>query len=522
MITWNELIKRALLGTEKMALPEDLLPVPVHVLVGATSDSDREARFYKVAALSFVYERAGRLPKKSGLPAIPPAPKEARDFCPAGYVAVLKKLFQEENPRSELLGLCFDKIAGRGFVLPSNVLVRALNLGTQPLYKNLRDKIRVILGERGKWMQQFNPAWQYGSPTDTNAVWQEGTSSGRRLYLSELRLNEPEKAFDLLRQTWPVESGRERKEFLKILQVAPRPEETVFVEDIFDNIMANKDERKQINLEIRKLCVEILLTQTNSTLYKTLTAGLQKYIVAPKTIPGLRSKKTLSLPGKEDDFLCAGLMSQYLGFDEISTLPGVPEPSFWCCELLRSLHPAAWENLISADWQEIFTFFSEAEAGQKKARLPLLQHLSHALARSRYRSGIVAYLKQYSADDSNYFMLQVLTRPELEAYTLRHIGDGQVPVFLRDSLQQPGWVWSKTLSRALLTAFTGDNPGGFHYHEFGKILPLGMHFELSMITDLYEKANQETKDWQKQMLRNQLIMPLLRMMEKRRDIENMV
>lgn len=522
MIAWNELVKRALLGTEKLALQEDLLPGPVRAMLGETGGGDREARFYKAAALTFAYEKAGRLPKKSDLPALPPAAEEKQDFCPPGYVAVLKKLLQEENPRSELLELCFDRIAAGGFVLPYDVLVRVLNMGTQAVYKNLREKIRFIQGQRGRWMQQLNPAWQYGVPPGTNNVWEDGTAADRRRYLLELRINEPEKAFGLLRQTWPVESGRERKELLKILQIVPRPEETAFVEEVFALLTANKDGNKMISLEIKKICVEILLMQPGSALYKTVVDGLQKYIGAQKIMMGLRSKKTLSLPGKEDGFFCADLMSRQLGFEDVSTLPGVPEPAFWFCELLRSLHPVAWEGLIGTDWEEIFALFGEAETAQKKVKLPLLQHLSHALARSRYRNAILAYLKQFPADDSNYFMLQVLNRAELEAYALRHTGDGQVPVFLRDLLRQPGWIWSKTLSRALLKSFTGDNPGGFHYHEFGKILPLGMHFDLSLIDDLYHKANQENRDWQKQVLRNQLIIPLLRIMEKRREIEKMV
>ena len=82
MNTWQQLIKIALLGTDKMPLPESVLPGAVRQRLSSADPSDREAWFFKAAALTYVYEKAGTLPVKTPVPDLPLAPGEQRPVCP--------------------------------------------------------------------------------------------------------------------------------------------------------------------------------------------------------------------------------------------------------------------------------------------------------------------------------------------------------------------------------------------------------------------------------------------------------
>lgn len=518
MRCWPELVKIALLGTEKMPLPDSVLPEAVRRRMSAADPNDREAWFYKAAALTYVYEKAGMLPGKTPLPALNPAPAETRPVCPLPAQRFLANELENKNKRSDILSLYFETLAARGWILPPAQLVPALCLCLQPPFKGLQDLVAAVAGERGRWMQQFNPAWTFLTPPNPDAIWTDGSNSERRQYLQDLRRRDPGLAFELIRQSWAGETNsRERKELLKILQINPQTGESAFVETVLAEMSNQKDKSKAILEEIKQLATDLLLMDPESGLAREIAAQLRPYFIAQKSMLGMQRKTVLQIPDKPDGFLTPAIMGERLGMENGSPTSGVPDAAYWFSELLRRLHPAVWEQAAGLPWPEIIKTFAAAEEKFKKNKLPLLEYFAQALARSQHKPGIRAFLDDYLPDASNYFMLNALSDSELEAYILENTTK-QLPDFLWDALRRKGWVWSLPLSRQVLKTLSNAQQSGYHHQDFEKMLHLGMHFHLGILPEAQQMAVKEIKDWQQQVFRNQFLVPLNHILESRKTI----
>ncbi len=518
MRCWPELVKIALLGTEKMPLPESVLPGAVRRRMSGADPNDREAWFYTAAALTYVYENAGTLPEKTPLPVLNPAPAETRGVCPVPAQRFLANELENKNKRADILALYFETLAACGWILPPAQLVPALNLCLQPPFKGLQDLVAAVAGERGRWMQQFNPAWNFLTPPNPDALWTDGSNSERRQYLQDLRQRDPGLAFELILQSWTGETNsRERKELLKILHINPQTGESTFVETVLAEMSNQKDKSKAILEEIKQLATDLLLMDAESGLAREIAAQLQPYFIAQKSMLGMQRKTVLQIPDKPDGFLAPDVACERLGMESGSPASGVPDTAYWFSELLRRLHPAVWEQAAGLTWPEIIKTFAAAEEKFKKNKLPLLEHLAQALARSQYKPGIRAFLDDYLPDASNYFMLNALSDGELEAFIIEN-NSKQLPDFLWDALRRKGWVWSLPLSRHVLKTLSGMQQNGYHHQDFVKMLHLGMHFHLGILPEVQQMAVKEIKDWQQQVFRNQFLVPLNHILESRKTI----
>lgn len=518
MHTWRQLVKIALLGTEKMPLPESILPEAVRKRLSNADTADREAWFFKAAALTYVYEKAGSLPEKTPVPALPPAPKESLQICPAPVQRFLARTLEHKNKRPDVLALCFEMIAAKGWVLAPEQLVPILNVCQQPPFKSLQTQVTAVVGERGRWMQQFNPAWQFLTPKDPETLWTEGSNTERRQFLQELRSRDPELAFELIRQTWTEETNsRERKELLKILQSNPQAGESAFTQSVLEDVLKNKDHSKAILVDIKNLAVDTLLMDPDSELTREITAQLRPYTVVQKSMLGMQRRTVLQIPEKPDGFFAPAMMCERLGMEPVSPLAGIPEPAYWFSELTRRVHPAVWERALNFTWPEILAQFAEAEEKFKKSKLPLLEHIAQALGRSQYLPGIRAYLDEYPLDASNYFMLNALGDAELERFVLKNMPD-KVPDFLWDAFRRKNWTWSLSLSRHVLKCLSSQQPNGYQYQDFAKMLNFGIHFHLDILPEIRQMAIQETSDWRQQTFRSQFLAPLLHILESRKTI----
>jgi hypothetical protein len=523
MSAWKELVKLALLGTDKARLQENLLPEALRHTLSQADAADPEAYFYKAAALTYMYEKAGKLPADTPIPSVGQAEEESKPEIPATLRVLMPELLREESRRPELLAFLFEKIAQKGWVLPPEFLVQVLKVATLPPFKRLQTLLREIVGTRGLWLHQFNPAWKYLIQVDPEQIWQEGTNAERRQLLSDLRKTDPNKALEWLKEAMETETNaRERKELIRIFQAQPNAAETEFLESLYLQLPQPKEAAKTAQIEIRRLLSEILLSSPHSNLFQDITNQLKVYAVTQKQMLGLRNKITLQIPQKEDKLLNNKLMCDHFGFDNVSPLPGVSDPEFWFCELLRCLHPSAWEQVFQdMSWADILSLLQKTEPIQKKVNLPLVQQLAQALARTRYRKGVLAYTREFGVDESNYFMLNALQADELEKYILNK-SQGVIPPYLREVLGQQPEPWSKPFSRFMLKCFTTAVPGGYHNQEFAKILSLCMHFDPVVLDELFEISRMENRDWQQQVIRSQFVMPLIRLLELRQTIQHIL
>ncbi len=525
MNAWQELVKMALLGTEKMPLQTAILPQNIQNILEKADKTDKEAYFLKAAALTLTYWKAGHIPDKTPLPDIAAAPDETQLFCPPQYIELLERLLSEgANKFTGLYVLLFEKIKQHDFVLPHAQLFNVLSLLEIPVFKSKKALINDIVGVRGQWVQQFNTKWQSAKTADNDTIWAEGTSAERRVMLSELRNNDPNQAFLLIKETWENENARERKEYMKILYQNPQPEEWSFVQTIYDNLLDAKSTAKAVNQEIKSLAAGFLLNNPLSDLHKSTLENLKKYVSTKTKFLGFQSKTVLELPIEEDDFLNKEVMkTAYAITDTPSTNEYFTE--YWFCILLQNLHPSVWETLLDTDdWQKIFDILEEADkrftSGRKKQlRYTFLQNLAIAFARTQYKKGILVYLEKHHINSSNESLLNVLTHEELEKYCLKKMDMGEYSSG-RNALLRDNWRWSSNLSHFILRGTIKDLQVIHHNSQF--ILNAAIHFDDSILPELYELLKIEQKEWNGQYLQSHLAKPLIQFLELRKEIENLI
>jgi hypothetical protein len=526
MNAWQELVKMALLGTDKMPLQTAVLPQNIQNLLSKKADdTDKEAHFLKAAALTLVYWKAGQIPDKTPLPDIAVAPDETLPFAPPQYVAIFKRLLDGgTNKFTDLYFLLFEKIKHNNYVLPHENLFDVLSLLEQINFKQKKTLITDIIGERGLWLQQFNAKWQTSTAKDADDIWQEGTSAERRAMLFAMRQNDPNSAFLLMKSTWDNENARERKEFMKILSHNPQPEEWIFMQMVYDELSDAKAMTKTINQDIRTLATTFLLGNPDSNLYKSVVERLKNYVVTKKKFLGLQSTILLEIPTEEDAFLNKEVMKTEFGHaDTPSTNELLTE--YWFTFFLQNLHPITWETLLgTTDWQVILKTLDNADkqivANRKRQRGTFRWRVSLALSNHAYRAGILACLETGQIKEYETSILNTLTNEELENYFLKNIdlsnNENTAP---RNYLIRDKWRWSKALSQYILRGLIKDSRVAWENSQFA--VNSANYFDDCILPELYDLSKIELKEWHQQHLNNQLVLPLIQFLELRKQIENL-
>lgn len=230
----------ALIGTAQQRQPATT-GTPIDNLVDqvATSSGDgRERTLLLRAATYAIYRQAGQVPQTSStLPE--PAPAETLSVCSSVLASLLEKMLDDEH--EELLPELLERMRSGGLRIPYSLLVNALNIED----KELRPAMFHVLGERGRWLSQFNPTWQWvaqylsGSDNEllanAEALWQEGTTGQRQRILQLLRATNPAQARDWLQAAWKQEKAEVRADLLQTFEVGLSGEDEAFLERALDD-----------------------------------------------------------------------------------------------------------------------------------------------------------------------------------------------------------------------------------------------------------------------------------------------
>jgi len=141
----------------------------------------------------------------------------------------------------ELLPEALERMEKAGLHLLPELLPAALNAQANWL----RSAMTPVLGERGRWLSQFNPAWswvsrrlplgEYAVSTDAEITWREGTSEERSEILRWLRAIDPVKARQWLEGTWKQERAQFRAEALEIFGTGLSADDESFLEEALDD-----------------------------------------------------------------------------------------------------------------------------------------------------------------------------------------------------------------------------------------------------------------------------------------------
>ncbi|HEV2759676.1 MAG TPA: DUF5691 domain-containing protein, partial [Acidimicrobiales bacterium] len=181
-----------------------------------------------------------RLPADNGPP--PPAsPAEARPHCSeaAAYRLDVMLAGRFRPVLEEWLGL----VAAAGRLVPPDRLPGLVQAATTG--PGLRAATAEVMGERGRWLANLNPAWAWaagGAEPDDASTWATGSAAARRLLLARGRAADPGAARELVASTWATETPEDRAAFLAVMVTGLSMEDEPFLEAALD------DRRKEVRL----------------------------------------------------------------------------------------------------------------------------------------------------------------------------------------------------------------------------------------------------------------------------------
>lgn len=518
-MAWTELVKMALLGTEKLPLQTSVLPKKIQDILDTSPENDREAAFLKAAALTWLYEKAGQKPYRTPLPDIAVAPEENAPIAPPQYIALLRRILSEEKlPIHLILSLLCQKMATKNILIPSDLLVSILTVAEKTDLKKKPNLLQRVIGERGKWLAQFNKKWAFLTPKPVEMLWNEGSNAERRDVLEALRQTDPSQAFAYMRQVWNEINATERRGFLKILERYPHDDATelAFVEQLFEELSDAQAMKKDINRQMREDVVMILLLNPKSNLYGFVLENVKKYAKIEKKLLGLSSKTKIVLPQGEDDFFNVLNLERLFGVKKTAS-ETVAE--FMMRQFLTMLHPQFWETILTNYWPEDVKIIADTEGVSKEFKKNALAYLAVAASKSKHKKVALDILKTAEITPVTLSLFGLLTDEELGKMAFEKLTDQNFADFV-DALRSRNKIWSRSFSQLIIKYLAQPNDHIRRNAEAAKNACL--HFDPSVLNELYDLSRQEFSDYKGQILRGELVFPMIKLLEYRLEMDRLV
>ncbi len=266
---------------------------------------------------------------------------ESRPQMPKKAVGLLKRLVAGEF--DGLLPEFLQLSAVRGTIAPPEMLPALLGLGKT----DLRKLVIPVIGERGRWLAAYNPAWAYALGRDPLDAWENGLRAERIAALEQVRATQPGKAREWLQSTWEQDSLEDRALFLAVFSVGLSMDDEPFLESCLD------DRRK----EVRDAARGLLLRLENSRFVGRMWARVRPLVKLKSKFLGGDALE-LSLPEGLD------LAAKRDGLGGVLLRKKMGEKANLLAQMLAFIPPALWsrdfgkppEKIVAAglncEWKE--------------------------------------------------------------------------------------------------------------------------------------------------------------------------
>ncbi len=411
----QNLLKTALLGTERQTQPPtvagDLAPYFAELYPnGQVPAGDaREAAFLGAWVLTQHYQAVGRLAGLVGsgsmdLPAADTQPLNA--LIPAAAELHLRRLLND-NALRPLLDEWLVTVAARGWQVPPLFVPALLELARQN--KALRPLISAVVGARGQWLAQQNPAWQAllhlqatGEQLPEAVVWDEGNTAQRVDYLRLLRAQNAAQGLALLQTVWKQEAANVRQALLESLQTGLSAADEPWLESCLD------DRSKGVG----QLAARLLGGLPGSAFSQRQQDKLQQWLQLQSKgglLNRLSGKQALRVNLPE-------VWDKQWARDGIEEKPpgGKGEKAWWLEQTMARVPPAFWVQHWPLDAEHILALAKGNDWEDSLLlgwRQALEQYPDHAWATAWLRQvgqGYPAFWNQLPATEAEQLLLEVL------------------------------------------------------------------------------------------------------------------
>jgi Family of unknown function (DUF5691) len=467
MQIWQQLINTALLGTEKMPLQAENLPQAVQDYTQKKPADSPETAFLRAATLVMAYRTAGENPENYITPEYGIAPDAANNMvktvCPDALLQYIKR--ERDAMEAVLFAMVLEKMSAKNWILPPAAVINALNIGTEKsLHTHLRTKIVEIVGERGRWLAQYNDEWAFVlKPENDYELWTEGSPEDRLRIFKKTRNDNPIQAVEMLVAAWSSLAAKERKTFLEAMRSNFGDYDEAFLEMVYEDTMKQKENEKGIKSEIKTLVVNLLIAIPNSKKQNWIFEQITPYFTTKKTLMGFGKTETiLSLPTENDAFFCPDIMVKILGRSKSNTfLHTHSDAENWFCELVACLSPQSFSDFLGTSKTETMVLFQHSFHGRiRKNHFFAASAFGGAIALHEARELVFLYLKNQEKSGKDNPFIQNL--PALFAL----LSDNEMDLLLQENFQNlslslleetlPKQVWSSYTSAHFLKLCVDD------------------------------------------------------------------
>lgn len=360
MTLWQDILKIAILGTERNALA---LPTRNDALGDVLSKLDANARatsLLSAAATIAGYERAGQLPVQDSQPL--PVPAEADDKPCCNARAAQQLLLMLSGEYQEVLPEWLATLAQAQQLVPAETLPPLLDVGLRA--PELRESIIRVIGKRGLWLAQQKPEWKYALCQFDETTWETDSHAARLAFIKKLHTQDPVAATQRLRSSWQENSPKERVEFLEALRANLSPPDEELLEFALDD-------RSTI---VRQAAAGLLRRLPASAFVKRMIERVRSLVTFSQkprnkfavevTLPAERTEEMIrdGIPAKSpssavgDKAFWLTLMIEAIPFAFWPEFSGLPRE-----QLIQSVKKSEWETMFLEAWLKSSLRFGDSE-----------------------------------------------------------------------------------------------------------------------------------------------------------------
>ena len=455
MKIWQDLVKTAVIGTQRQKLKIDSQDNQLGDVLGCLDMNDKEGCLLSAAGTIYLYKKAGQSTAIYGKKSLNTCDLDDLPYC--SQVSGKHLGMMLSGGYSRALPEWLKLLAETKKVVSPKYLHELLTLGKRN--NHLRKDILPVLGKRGIWLAGLNPDWNYVSGENTDKIWKNGSLEAKKNLLKELRQSEPKKGREQLQNIWSKERAQERSILLEALEVSINVDDEPFLEDALDD-------RSKL---VRDVAARLLAQIPESKLVKRMIERVRPLL-------SLDSKGIeVELPKK-----CTVEMTQD-GIDESKYIPSLGEKASLLLQMLACIPPSIWSN----DWKRKPIELIKIVEGSKWEKL-FLEAWITATVRSKdivwaealLKSSVRLYKNLNHIDNSIINFLKILPCSQVESLILEVLQQSSnIPPFNSASPAYPllihtAHIWNEEISREVISRIKNciENNNQVNNWQFGSAL----------------------------------------------------
>ncbi len=328
---WQALTTSAIMGTQRRGSPTHEIPGLSQEAQANLRTLPLENQLLTNAALLSALLRAGYVPPQCQVDLPEHCPPDSAPPCSPQVASYLLRMLRKEYP--QLLPEWFSLALQHGLRLNEVALPMILDYFVNDSQQ--KQMIIPLLGKRGEWLANQNPAWAtWRKPLD-QSTWENGSRKERSTYLDQTRKSAPNEARLILQSTFEKELAVDRAHFLEILSINLSPADESFLE------LTLNDRSK----EVRRKAADLLASLPNSQLVNRMRQRLKPLISLRSSF--LRTSIEVKLPETcTEDMQRDGILP-----DPPQTKIG--QKAWWFTQMMGCIPPSEWGKIWGKSPQQI-------------------------------------------------------------------------------------------------------------------------------------------------------------------------